>query len=64
MNKTTIFVIIGLIIVVTLIILFNFKTEPGIAINVPEVTANTILSPVDFPSKTIPHLESELNNIK
>jgi len=64
MKKSSIFIIIGLIIVVTLIILFNFQTEPGMATNKPKITIGTILSPENFPSKTIPHLEEEQENIK
>lgn len=57
MNKINIVIIIGLIVVITLIIVFSFKSTPIIVESEPEITTTTVLMEEGFPAETIPDLE-------
>jgi uncharacterized alpha/beta hydrolase family protein len=57
MKKINIVIIIGLIVVITLIIIFSFKSAPIIVESEPEITTTTALMAEGFPEETIPDLE-------
>jgi len=59
MKKINIVIIIGLIVVITLIIIFSFKGAP-IAVNKEvDISTTTLLIPDNFPNESIPDLEPE-----
>lgn len=56
MKKINIVIIIGLIVVITLIIIFSFKNTETLIVSEPDITTTTALIPEEFPEQTIPNL--------
>jgi len=59
MKKINIVIIVGLIVVITLIIIFSFKGAPISVEKEPEISTTTILTPDSFPTESIPDLNPE-----
>jgi len=59
MKKINIVIIVGLIVVITLIIIFSFRGAPVVEEQQVDNTTTSLISPDSFPSETIPNLEPE-----